>query len=173
MDQPQVLGTIPRSTRGSTKERREESNQGTELRGTGGLSGQEGRTVRKSHADCPAKSGGLSACVRQTVRPEPRTVRKKPIEPPVATLGKTDRPPGTRGLSVPLLRIVRNLVQPNLKTKMDRKRSRSRTRRTRDEHCSRGPSATTSWTVRASRTEAKSARPQRSTPQLITGSPKR
>jgi hypothetical protein len=57
-------------------ERREESNQGTKLPGSGGLSGQTGRTVRKGRADCPAGYRGLSAPLPQTVRPEPRTVRK-------------------------------------------------------------------------------------------------
>jgi hypothetical protein len=59
---------------------------------------------------------------------------------------------------------VRSLVQPKLKTKTDRKRSRARTRRTHDKHCTHRPSATTSRTVRASRTEANTARPRRSTP---------
>jgi hypothetical protein len=114
------------------------------------------RTVRTGTVDCPAWAADCP---------------KNPTEPPAATPEKwtvrgehADRPPGTRGLSVPLLRTVRNLVQPKLKTKTDRKRSRARTRRTLDEHCTRGPSATTLRAVRASRTEAKTARPRRSTP---------
>jgi hypothetical protein len=55
--------------------RREESNQGTKLPGTGGLSSQVGRTVRKGRVDCPAGYRGLSAPLPRTVRPEPRTVR--------------------------------------------------------------------------------------------------
>jgi hypothetical protein len=136
------------------------------------------RTVRSGGADCPHGPHGLSAKVPRTVRTGTADspawavdCPRKPTEPPVANPEKrtvrgehADRPPGTRGLSAPLLRTVRNLVQPKLKTKTDRKRSRARTRRTCDKHCSRGPSATTSRTVRASRTEAKTARPRRSTP---------
>jgi hypothetical protein len=113
MDQPQVLGTIPRSTRGSTKETREESNQGTKLPGSGGLSGQAGRTVHKGRADCPAGYRGLSAPLPQTVRPEPRTIRKghQNLQRCTANNGPSagstrtvrqapaDRPPNTRGLS--------------------------------------------------------------------------
>jgi hypothetical protein len=136
------------------------------------------RTVQPGEADCPHGPHGLSTKVPRTVRTGtadcPAWVvdcPKNPTEPPVENPEKQtvrgehgDRPPGTRGLSVPLLRTVRNLVQPKLKTKTDRKRSRARTRRTHDEPCTRGPSATTSRTVRASRTEAKTARPRRSTP---------
>jgi hypothetical protein len=75
MDQPQVLGTIPWSTRGSTKERREESNQETKQPGSGGPSSQEGRTVRTSQADRPPRYRGLSAQVRRTVQPGARIVR--------------------------------------------------------------------------------------------------
>jgi hypothetical protein len=58
-------------------ERREESNQETKQPGSGGLSGQAGRTVRKGRADCPAGYRGLSAPLPRTVRPEPRTVGKR------------------------------------------------------------------------------------------------
>jgi hypothetical protein len=68
------------------KRRREESNQGTKHSGSGGLSGQEGRTVRTSHADCPP-----------VANPEKWTIRGE----------HADCPPGTRGLSAPLLRTVR------------------------------------------------------------------
>jgi hypothetical protein len=57
--------------------RREESNQETKLLGSGGLSGQAGRTVRKGRADCPAVYRGLSAPLPRTVRPEARIVRKR------------------------------------------------------------------------------------------------
>jgi hypothetical protein len=93
--------------------RREESNQGTKLPGSGGLSCQAGRTVRKGRADCPAGYRGLSAPLPRTVRPEPRTVRKRQQNLPRCTAdngpsaGSTrtvrqapaDCPPGTRGLS--------------------------------------------------------------------------
>jgi hypothetical protein len=104
------------------------------------------RTVRPGGADCPHGPRGPSANVPRTVRTG--TVARptwasdcplKPTEPPVANPEKwtvrgehADCPPGTRGLSAPLLRTVRNLYQPKHETKTDRKRSRARTRRTRE-----------------------------------------
>jgi hypothetical protein len=135
------------------------------------------RTVRPGGADCPHGPRGLSAKVPRTVRMGTMDhsawaadCSLKPPEPPVANPEKrtvrrehADRPPGTRGLSAPHQRTFRNLGPAKLKTKTNQKRSRARTRRTHDEHCSRGLSATTSRTVRASRTETKTARPRRST----------
>jgi hypothetical protein len=144
------------------------------------------RTVRPGGADYPHEPCGLSAMVPRTVRTSTADrpawaadCLLKPTEPPLANPEKwtvrgehADCPPGTHGPSAPLLWTVQNFVQPKLKAKTDRKRSRERTRRTRDEHYTRRPSATTSQTVRASRTEAKTARPRGQLPQLITGSPK-
>jgi hypothetical protein len=93
--------------------RREESNQGTQLPGSGGLSGPAGRTVRKGRVDCPAGYRGLSAPLPRTVRPEPRTVRKRQqnLQRRTANNGPSagstrtvrqapaDCPPGTRGRS--------------------------------------------------------------------------
>jgi hypothetical protein len=121
------------------------------------------RTVRQCTTDCPHRYGGpsglghgLSIKTNRTTRSEPR---------------KTDRPRGARGLSTrhprtvrPLLRTVRNLVQPKLKNTTDRNERRARTRRTPDEPATHGPSATSPRTVRAARTEQKTARPRRSTP---------
>jgi hypothetical protein len=135
-------------------------------------------TVQPGGADCPHGPRGLSSKVPWTVRMGTADCPAwaadcpiKPTKPPVANPEKrtvrgehADRPLGTRGLSAPLRRTVRNLVQPKLKTKMDRKRSRARTRRTRDELSTRGLSASPTRTVRASRTEARTARPRRSTP---------
>jgi hypothetical protein len=126
------------------------------LHGPRRLSAKVPRTVRTGTADCPA---WVADCLKKptealVANPEKRTVCGE----------HADRPPGTRGLSAPLQRTVRNLVQPKLKTKMDRKRGRARTRRTRDEHCTRGLSASPTRTVRASRTEARTTRPRRSTP---------
>jgi hypothetical protein len=59
------------------EKRRNESNQGTKLPASGGLSGQAGRTVRKGRADCPVGYRGLPAPLTRTIRPEPRTVRKR------------------------------------------------------------------------------------------------
>jgi hypothetical protein len=136
------------------------------------------RTVRPGGADCPHGPRGPSANVPRTVRTgtadRPSWAADcplKPTEPPVANSEKrtvrgehADCPPGTRGLSARHTRTVRNLAQPKLKNTMDRKRSRARTRRTHDEHCPRGPSATTSRTVRPTWTGPETARPRGSTP---------
>jgi hypothetical protein len=157
--------------------RREESNQETKLPGSGGLSGQAGRTVRKGHEDCPAGYRGLSAPLPRTVRSEPRTVlkRQQNLQRRTANNGPSagstrtvrgehaDCPPGTRGLSAQYTRTVRNLAQPKLETTTDRKQTRARTRRTRDEHARRGPFARSTRTVRKAWTEQKTARPRKST----------
>jgi hypothetical protein len=136
------------------------------------------RTVRPVGADCPHGPRGPSANVPRTARTgtADRTswaaeCPLKPTEPPVANPKKrtvrgenTDCSPGTLGLSARHTRAVRNLAQPKLKSTTDRKQSRARTRRTCDEHCPRGPSATTSWTVRPTRTDPETARPRGSTP---------
>jgi hypothetical protein len=104
------------------KRRREESNQGTKLPGSGGLSGQAGRTVRKGRTDCPAGYRGLSAPLPRTVRPEPRTVRKGNRTSRDAP-GITDRLRGARGLSARHPRIVRpaHADRPNLRPTKTRK----------------------------------------------------
>jgi hypothetical protein len=90
-----------------------ESNQGTKHSGSGGPSGQVGRTDRTGHADRPACCRGLSAHTPQTVRPCTADRPKKQTEPPETTpdngpsAGSTrtvcqapaNRPPGTRGPS--------------------------------------------------------------------------
>jgi hypothetical protein len=137
------------------KEGRKESNQRAKQPGSGGLSGQVGRTVRTGRADCLAGYCGLSAPVPRTVWPRAADRPLNPTEPPVANPEKrtirgehADCPPGTRGLSARHTRTVRNLVQRKLKATTDQKRRRARTRRTHDEHCARGPSARPSQTVR-------------------------
>jgi hypothetical protein len=89
--------------------------------------------VRPGGADCPHEPRRLSANVPRTVRTGTADrpawavdCPLKPTEPLVANPEKrtvrgehADRPPGTRGLSAPLLRTVRNLTQPKLKTKTD------------------------------------------------------
>jgi hypothetical protein len=116
------------------------------------------RTVRTGTADRPAWAADCPL---------------KPTEPPEANPVKrtvrgehADCPPGTRGPRTvrPLLRTVRNFVQPKLKITTDRNERRPRTRRAPDELATRGPSATSPRTVRASRTEQNTARPRRSTP---------
>jgi hypothetical protein len=121
-----------------------------------GQSGQVPRTVHKGHADRPAGGHEPSVKDNRTTRTDPR---------------KTDRPRRPGGPSTwvpdrPLLKLgpSANQLQRKPKTKPDRKQRRARTRRTRDEHSTRGPSATSQRTVRAARTEQKIARPRRSTP---------
>jgi hypothetical protein len=118
--------------------------------------------------------------VPRTVRPEPQTVRKRhhnlqrrtanngPSAGSMRTVRQAlaDRPPCTRGPSAQHTRTVRNFTQPKLETTTNRKQSRARTRRTRDQHARRGPSASPSRTVCPLRTEQKTARPRRSTPPI-------
>jgi hypothetical protein len=129
-------------------------------------------------ADCPARRGGRSALATRTVRPgaaeiparcrgqsgqEPQTVRK--------SQQNHQRRTRKNGLSARTGRTVRtgsgpsaNRLQQKASTKPDRKRRHARTRRTCEEHSTRGLSARHTRTVRASRTEAKTTRPHRSTP---------
>jgi hypothetical protein len=122
----------------------------------GGLSARATRTVRQCTADCPHRYGGLSGLGRGLSVKTNRTTRRKPR--------KTDRPRGARGLSArhpgtvrPLLRTVRNFVQPKLQNTTDRNERRARTRRTPDELVRRGPSARMSRTVREARIEQKNS----------------
>jgi hypothetical protein len=120
-----------------------------------GQTGQVPRTVRKGHADRPDGGHGPSIKDNRTTRTDPR---------------KTDRPrrpggPSARVPDRPLLKLgpSANQLQRKPKTKPDRKQRHTRTRRTRDEHADRGPSATSPRTVQAARTEQKTARPRGST----------
>jgi hypothetical protein len=102
--------------------RREESNQETKHSGSGRLSGQEGWTVRSSHADHPA-------CCRRPSAPTPRTVwpcaadhpEKQPEHPETTpnnglSAGSTrtvleapaDRPPAAADCPKPLPTKARN-----------------------------------------------------------------
>jgi hypothetical protein len=155
------------------KRRREESNQGTKLPGTRGLSGQVGRTVRKVRADCPAGYHGLSAPVLWTVGPRAANRPLNPTEPPVANPEKrtvrgehADYPPSTSGLSARHMRTVRNLVQRKTQSHDGSKAKRSKNTKNTRQTAGRGPSATGTRTVRPLRTELKTARPQRSTPPI-------
>jgi hypothetical protein len=121
------------------------------------------RTVRQGTADCPhpcrrqsGLSRGPSVKANRTTRTDPR---------------KTDHPRRPGGPSAwvpdrPLLKLgpSTNQLQRKPKTKPDRRQRRARTQRTHDEHATHGPSTTSPWTVRAARTEQKTARLRRSTP---------
>jgi hypothetical protein len=117
--------------------RREESNQGTKLPASGGLSGQVGRTVRKAHVDSPVRCRGQYARTTRTVRPEATDRPLKPTEPPEQTREN----------------------RPSANTK-------------RTVRAGSGPSATEARTVHPPRTDPETARPRKSTPPTITGSPK-
>jgi hypothetical protein len=65
--------------------RRKESNQETKHSGSGGPSGQEGRTVCTGHADRSACCRGLSAHTPRTVRPCAADRPKKQTEHPETT----------------------------------------------------------------------------------------
>jgi hypothetical protein len=160
--------------------RREESNQGTKLPGSGGLSGQAGRTVRKGRADCPVGYRGLSAPLPRTIGPEQRTVRKRqqnlqrrttnngPSAGSTRTVREapTDCPPGTRGPS-------ETLPNENLKPR----RIENKDEQEHEEHATnthgagrppgpRGPSARHGQS-------RKLLDPESQHSQSITGSPKR
>jgi hypothetical protein len=114
------------------------------------------RTVWPGAADSPARSRGQSVKANRTTRDEPR---------------ETDRPrrpggPYARDPDRLLLKLgpSANQLQRKPKTKLDRKRRREQTRRTHEEHGTRGLSARHTRTVLASRTEAKTARPRGLTP---------
>jgi hypothetical protein len=145
------------------EKRREESNQEAKHSGSGGPSGQEGRTVRTGHADRPACCRGLSAHTPRTVWPYAADRPKKHTEPPETTLNNgpsagsmrtvrqapADRPPAAADCPKPFP----TKTQSHDGSKMRLSRNTKNTGRTRS-----------SRTVRASRTEQKTARPRRSTP---------
>jgi hypothetical protein len=126
-------------------ERREESNQETKHSGSGGPSGQEGRTVRTGHADRPACCCGLSAPTPRTIRPCAADRPKKQTEPLETTLnngpsaGSTrtvrqapaDRPPVAADCPKPLPTKARNQngskVKPSKNTKNTRRTLCART----------------------------------------------
>jgi hypothetical protein len=95
--------------------RRKESNQGTELPASGGLSGQTGRTVRKGRADCPHPCRGSSGLSRGLSEKDNRTSKDSPRI--------TDRPRGARGLSARHPRTVRlaHVDHPKLRPNKTRK----------------------------------------------------
>jgi hypothetical protein len=81
----------------------EESNQEAKNTGSGGLSGQEGRTVRTGLAYRPACRRGPSTPTLRTVRPYAADCPIKHTEPTEATREKrtvredrSDRPHGSR-----------------------------------------------------------------------------
>jgi hypothetical protein len=125
MDQPLVLGTIPCSTRGSTRKggrnrTKKQSCQPLADRPAkqGGLSTMAARTVRQGTADCPHPCRGLSGLSRGPSVKANRTSRTDPR--------KTDRPrrPGgpfawVPGRSLLMLGPSANRLQRKPKAKPD------------------------------------------------------
>jgi hypothetical protein len=116
------------------------------------------QTVRKGHADRPARSHGLSVKSNRTTRTNPR---------------KTDRPrrpggPSARVPDCPLLKLgpSANRLQRKPKTKPDQTETNQEHEGHHDELPGRGSSVKLPRTVRALRTEQKTARPRRSTPPI-------
>jgi hypothetical protein len=125
--------------------RRKESNQRTKHSSSGGPSGQEGRTVRTGHTDCPACCRELSAPTPRTVLPCAADRPKKQTEPPETTpdngpsAGSTrtvrqapaDRPPAAADCPKPVQTKARNQngskVKPSKNTKNMRRTLCSRT----------------------------------------------
>jgi hypothetical protein len=120
------------------------------------VSGQVSRIFRKGHVDRPVRSHGPSVKANRTTRTDPR---------------KTDRPrrpggPSARVPDRPLLKLgpSANQLQRKPKSKLDPTETKQEHQEHHDEHCLRGPSATTSRTVRLTRTDPETAQPRRSTP---------
>jgi hypothetical protein len=116
------------------------------------------RTVRKGHADRPARSHGPSVKSSRTTRTDPR---------------KTDRPrrpggPSARVPDRPLLKLgpSANRLQRKPKTKPDQTKTNQEDEEHHDELPGHGPFVTPPRTVRTLRTEQKTARPRRSTPLI-------
>jgi hypothetical protein len=123
-----------------------------------GQSGQVPQTVRKDHTNRPARSHRPFVKANRTTRTDPR---------------KTDRPRRAGGLSArvldrPLLKLgpSANWLQRKPKTTPDQTETNQEHEEHHDELPGRGPSATPPRTVRALRTEEKTARPRRSTPPI-------
>jgi hypothetical protein len=150
---------------------REESNQEANHSASGGPSGQAGRTVRKGRADCLAGYRGLSAPLLRTVRPEPRTVRKRhqnhqrctanngPSAGSTRTVRQAppDRPPSTRGLSETSSNQNSKPWRIETKGEQEHEEHLTNTRGADRPPGRRGPSA-------RHRQSRKTARPRRSTP---------
>jgi hypothetical protein len=114
------------------------------------------RTVWQGGADGPHWPRGQSGQVPRTVRKSQQNHQKR-----TRKNGLSAPDPGR-----PLLKLEpsANRLQQKPNTKLDRKRRQERTRRTCEEHSTRGLSARHTRTVRASRTEARTARSRGSTP---------
>jgi hypothetical protein len=116
--------------------RREESNQGTKLPASGRLSGQVGQTIRKAHADSPARCRGQSARTTRTIRPEATDCPLKPTEPPEPTRenGPSAKTRWTvragSGSSATEARTVRKPAATKTQNKIGSNRNKTRTRRT-------------------------------------------
>jgi hypothetical protein len=115
-------------------------NQGTKLPGSGGLSDQAGRTIRKGRADCPNPCRGPSGLSCGPSGKGNRTSRDAPRI--------TDRPRGARGLSARHPRTVRpaHADRPKLRPTKSRKHRGSKAKPSKNTKNTRRTG--TVWTVR-------------------------
>jgi hypothetical protein len=140
---------------------REESNQEAKHTGSGGPSGEEGRTVRTGHADRPACYRGLSAPTPRTIRPCAVDRPKKLTEPQETTPNSgpssgsmrtvrqapADRPPAAADCPKP---------RPTKTQSHDRSKAKpSKNTKNTGRTCSCGPTVVPTRTVRPLRTEQK------------------
>jgi hypothetical protein len=119
--------------------------------------------------DCPACCHGLSAPAPRTVRPLAVDCPLKQTEPPEATSNKGPSAGSTRTVrhapaDCPLGTHGPSETSPNQNSKTPWIENKGE--QEHEEHAHRGPSATSSRTDRALRTEQKTARPRRSTPPI-------
>jgi hypothetical protein len=172
MNQPQVLGTIPCSTRGSTKEggrnrTKEQSYQALadSPARRGGLSTKAAWTVRQGIADCPHPCRGPSKRQQNLQR---RTANNGPSAGSTWTVRQApaDCPPGTRGPSETLPN--QNLKPRRIENKDEQEHEKHATNTHGADHppSPRGPSARRGQS-------RKLLDPEGQLFQSITGSPKR
>jgi hypothetical protein len=145
------------------KKEREESNQEAKHTGSGGTPGQEGRTVRTGHDDRPARCRGLSAHTPRTVRPFAADRPKKQTEPSETT--------PNNGPSAGSTRTVRQAPADRTPSAADcpkpcptKTQSHDGSKQKASKNMKNTGRARSSRTIRASRTDLKTAPPRRSTP---------
>jgi hypothetical protein len=113
------------------------------------------QTVRKGHADRPARSHGPSVKGNGTTRTDPRKTDRL-RRPGGPSSWVPDRPLQKLGPSA-------NWLQRKPKTKLDQTETKQEHEEHHNELARRGPSARSTRTVCEARTEQKTARPRKST----------
>jgi hypothetical protein len=172
MDQPQVLETIPLSTRGSTKGGRNRTKEQScqpladcPAR-RGGRSAKTARTVQQGIADCPHPCRGPSGLSRRLSEKDNGTSRDAPRI--------TDRPRGARGLSATHPRTVRpaHADRPKLHPTKTRKHRRLKAKPSKNtKNTRRTRTARTVHQVYADRPRGTDKAENCSTPKVNTSNP--